>query len=84
MEEEINMDDLYCKICSACGEDGCCSALICKQHKDGLYCEGYLRDLKFKASVLDDCFELLEKHCDKEFDDIYDKHWEIFYENKIK
>lgn len=39
--------NLYCKICSACGEEGCCSPLSCQQHPDGEYCQRYLTDLKF-------------------------------------
>jgi hypothetical protein len=37
----------YCKICEACGEEGCCSAMCCQQHSEGDYCKSYLADLKF-------------------------------------
>ena len=37
----------YCRECEACGEEGCCSALMCKQSEKGDYCSGYLRDLRF-------------------------------------
>lgn len=37
----------YCPECGTCGEEGCCSALNCKQSENGSYCEGYLHDLKF-------------------------------------
>ncbi len=40
-------DSTYCQECEACGEEGCCSALLCKQSESGDYCPGHLRDLRF-------------------------------------
>jgi hypothetical protein len=37
----------YCPVCNACGEEGCCSALMCEQSLDGHYCRSYLNDLQF-------------------------------------
>ncbi len=42
-----NKYDPYCPVCSGCGEDGCCPALMCEQSPDGHYCESYLKDLQF-------------------------------------
>ena len=36
----------YCPVCTACGEEGCCSPMGCSQDPNGDYCKGYLKDLK--------------------------------------
>jgi len=46
-EKDENKYDPYCKVCTGCGEDGCCSALCCQMDSKGTYCESYLRDLKY-------------------------------------
>lgn len=74
----------YCGVCEACGEDGCCSALVCKQHKDGEYCESYLLDLKFGYRMYHDIYELLkdDKESKKKFKKIHRKNHDLTY--KIK
>jgi hypothetical protein len=42
-EDEV---EIYCPICLACGEDGCCPATRCRLHPSGLYCNHYLGILK--------------------------------------
>lgn len=37
----------YCSECSACGEEGCCSPLMCNQSEEGHHCAYYLRTLKY-------------------------------------
>lgn len=78
LAEEYNP---YCPICSACGEDGCCSALACEQHPDGSYCETYLRDLQFSYRVCKDLMEMLDgdEKYQKQIDEIYDKNYDIIY-----
>lgn len=39
--QELQHEDVYCKHCGACGEEGCCSGEMCTNEKDGLYCEYY-------------------------------------------
>jgi len=38
-------DSPYCSACGGCGEEGCCSPLMCKQSDNGDYCSTYLDDL---------------------------------------
>ena len=50
----------YCKVCSGCGEDGCCSAVNCEQSKDGKYCAKYLKDLQFGYLMHKAMYEFLK------------------------
>lgn len=68
--------DIYCRVCTGCGEDGCCSALICSQDKDGLYCETYLLELKFAYLMYRDMFEVLYKGNEVVIDKIYDINYD--------
>ena len=57
----------YCPECGACGEDGCCSALMCAyknmvEKGHGIYCESYYWDLVVAYEVLK---KLTEKHLDE-------------------
>jgi hypothetical protein len=73
----------YCRECEACGEEGCCSALLCKQSESGDYCSGYLRDLRFgyhmyrwvKNNLLFD----LEEHQLVKYWEEYDKTFSKFH-----
>lgn len=76
-------DSPYCKVCSACGVEGCCSPMACKQSPDGDYCQSYLNDLKmgyvmnqfFENEIMDQMpLDLKEKYnaeWDKAYDQIY-------------
>jgi hypothetical protein len=46
--DEDDFPSLYCIICGACGEEGCCQPVKCRQHPDGLYCEMYAKLLEEK------------------------------------
>jgi hypothetical protein len=78
-------DSPYCKICSACGEEGCCSPLNCSQHKDGKYCELYLRDLKFAYQSNKEILKYVEENYPEKSDinlkinEILDKNIDKFY-----
>lgn len=74
----------YCEICSGCGEEGCCSPLMCKQHPDGRYCEWYLRDLRFGYKMYDEIYDLIPKdeETQKKLDEIFDKNFELYYKRK--
>jgi uncharacterized protein YxeA len=63
-DEDVNYSP-YCKICSACGEEGCCSPLNCSQHKDGEYCELYLKDLKFAYQSNKEILNYIEENYDE-------------------
>jgi len=73
----------YCQECEACGEEGCCSALMCKQSESGDYCSGYLRDLRFgyhmhrwiENNLLFD----IEEHQLAKYWEEYDKTFSKFY-----
>ena len=70
------MDDIYCKECGSCGEDGCCSALRCAYHNmveksTGLHCKIHFKDIEFSHKL---STALYNKYEDKElFDKIYDE-----------
>ncbi|MFN7656447.1 MAG: hypothetical protein ACK5OW_01525 [bacterium] len=76
--------DVYCPICTGCGEEGCCSPLMCKQSQDGHYCESYLRDLKFGYKMYNDIYDLIPKdeETKKKLDEIFDKNYERYYTTK--
>ncbi len=69
-------ESLYCPVCDACGEEGCCSPLRCKQSPDGDYCNSYLRDLQFGYSMYTQLYDFIPK--DK-LEEVYDKTYERFY-----
>lgn len=74
-----NLKDPYCEVCGGCGEDGCCPAEICQQKEHGLYCEWYLKDLKFHSKMFKDTVKLLEESHSQELEKIYDENYDIFY-----
>lgn len=71
----------YCPVCSGCGEEGCCSATLCEQSPDGLYCKWYLRDLKFGYRMYNDIMDLIsnDEETQKKFNEIWEKNYNIFY-----
>ena len=92
-EEGIDEDDdsysPYCKICTSCGETGCCSPIACEQHPDGKYCDGNLNELKFGYLMFRDMYELISdlnnEELDAKLDKLYDENWDlIFGTNKIE
>ena len=73
----------YCKECTACGEEGCCSPLMCKQSPNGDYCESYLRDLKF-GYYMNEWFEknlidLIPTDLKEKYDEEWNKSYDRFY-----
>ena len=62
---------MYCKICNSCGEDGCCPATICTNHKDGEYCETNQKTLKVSYYTLREFYDFLyeDKTKNKEYID---------------
>jgi hypothetical protein len=79
----------YCPVCSGCGEDGCCSAVNCKQDPEGHHCETYLKELKLSYSLLKNLDEIIFKEENKEkykelieyYDYYFDLHWERYFNN---
>jgi hypothetical protein len=73
----------YCKVCEACGEDGCCSALMCKMDKNGDYCETYLKELqlsyKFERDFFKEIYDKLSEELKNEITIMYDKHLDDLY-----
>lgn len=82
------IEDIYCKICSSCGEEGCCAPTICRNHKDGLYCEFNLLTLKVAYCTLRDFYNwLYENESDNrilidKLNELEDKVEEEFNRNK--
>jgi len=81
--EETEYESPYCKICSGCGEDGCCSALICQQHPEGSYCQTYLRDLKYGYKMFDEIDKILpnDEEFKKKYEEIFHKVYDLIYKN---
>jgi len=80
----------YCRICGACGEEGYCSPLSCKNHSDGNYCNGYMDDLKFGYAMYDDIMKIIDgdseryKELKEEIDKKFDKNFDIYYSDRYK
>jgi hypothetical protein len=70
----------YCPVCSACGEDGCCSALSCQQKEDGHYCETYLKHLRFGYAMDEWVATTLYEQLTDEQKQIYDDKWDELYD----
>ena len=85
MIENPGLKSPYCPVCESCGEDGCCSALTCKQSPGGLYCKTYLNDLRFgyanNEALLKIIYSDEEKYKDlvEAFDKIWDKNYDLIY-----
>ena len=76
----------YCPVCSACGEEGCCSPMACSQDTNGHYCSGYLKDLKL-GYVMNEWVQknlLDEKLIPKDLIEKYNKEWEEAYDSIYK
>ena len=85
MDTDKNIDLPYCKICSACGEEGCCSPLSCQQHLDGEYCGTYLTDLKFAYDFYQKISGYLctsTKENDDKFNELFNELYEKYYEKQ--
>lgn len=70
MEDEY---DVQCPRCGSCGEDGCCSALICakKNMVGGQYCESNFKEIEFWYKLGK---RLYDKSPDESvFDEVYDE-----------
>lgn len=82
---QVESESVYCNICSACGEEGCCSPLLCQQHKDGSYCEWYLRDLKYGYKSYNDIIKYIDENYNDDSDlikkikEINDENYNKFY-----
>lgn len=80
----MKIESPYCPVCDGCGEEGCCSPLMCEQDPAGDYCKWYLRDLKFAYKM----YQWMERNVQlspeqKELFDIeWDKAYDQFYLNK--
>ena len=73
--------NIYCKSCQACGEEGCCSPLVCTM--DGDYCKGYLADLHFGYLMFNDLYNLICEHPDfkQKVEQIYEKNFDLIYKS---
>ena len=68
----------YCPECSACGEEGCCPATMCKQSDKGHYCDSYLNSLKFTYILHEKFIKHLyeDEENNKEIIKFYNKLWD--------
>lgn len=80
----------YCPVCSACGEEGCCSALMCRHDPNGRYCAGYTDDLRFGYAMYDDIMKIIHEEKEKykelieKIDGKFDENYDIFYRERFK
>jgi len=78
----------YCPICSSCGEEGCCSPIMCEQHPDGHYCKSNLTHLQFAYHMhtwfINNFFKQLPEDVKKKYDEEWNKAWDEFYKPKPK
>ncbi len=73
----------YCPVCEGCGEEGCCSPMMCRQDPNGSYCQSYLNDLKFGYKMYNQIMEMLEENQEKN-KEILDKIEKIFIDTYEK
>lgn len=75
----------YCPICDACGEDGCCSAMSCKQHPDGRYCQTYLNELRFGYLMFKEMYEMIcdDPNYKEKLEVMYDKNYDRIWDTEI-
>lgn len=82
-ELDMGYESPYCPVCSGCGEDGCCSAMNCKQDPNGHYCETYLKDLKFGYAMNsffeNEIAENLPEDLKTKYNEEWDKKWSEIY-----
>jgi len=75
----------YCRHCSSCGEEGCCSPLGCAYHcmvkdSDGLYCETNYRSIKMGYKMGIALYNMFSEHegveelWDKTYKEVYDEN----------
>ena len=69
----------YCKVCGACGEDGCCPAEQCKFVKEGKYCHWYIEDLKFDRLNLRKLEEIVDEEVSNK---AFQEAWKEFKEEE--
>lgn len=73
----------YCPECNACGEEGCCSPLMCKQSENGDYCARYLKDLQFGYHMHEwlekNLIEGLSPEMKEKYNEEWDKAYDLFY-----
>jgi len=72
----------YCKVCTACGETGCCSVYMCTMEDGCEYKQTYLRELKENYSLVEDfykhIYDKLPEDLKIEFDKLEDKNFEYW------
>lgn len=65
----------YCKLCSACGESGCCSPMMCSFEEGCEYKNGYLKELKeeyiFVREFYEKIYPTLPEVVQKDITDLY-------------
>lgn len=71
------MKSPYCPACNGCGEELCCSPMNCKHTKNGIYCEKYLKDLKFAYLMYNDTYNIIKGK--KKLNEIFDKNYDLIY-----
>jgi hypothetical protein len=71
----------YCPECSGCGEEGCCSPLMCKQNPKGDYCKAYLQDLQFGYRMYKELMKLVaeDENYKQQIDEIWHKNYDKTY-----
>lgn len=66
----MEIEEIYCPKCTACGIEGCCSPIMCNQEEGGLYCKEYLNLLKNRYKEYERILELIYQKDEKLFDEL--------------
>lgn len=75
------MENPYCKVCGACGEEGCCSPLTCDFTEGCEYKDIYLKDLKYGYLLMQRLYDYLDhNHDGQAIKEIEDKTYNDIYE----
>ena len=77
--EELEVS-VYCPVCESCGEEECCSPLICQHVEGGSYCKTNLRHLKLGYLLAEYLQNNLYSKLPEELKKEYDDKWHEFYD----
>ena len=81
-EDELEYSP-YCKICSSCGETGCCPVYMCTMEDGCKYKQTHLRELREAYSLMEEfynnTYKKLPEDLKIEFDKLEETNWEYWY-----
>lgn len=85
LEEDGSLYEIYCKECTSCGVEGCCSALSCNPSSPNcLYPKTYINDLKFGYEMYHELMKIIDDDpkYEKQINELLEKMFRKYYYNK--